>query len=733
VEALAATGKGGWIVAGRTTTGSVGGYDGRATLLGANGAKVWDYTYGGTNDDEFYAVETLADGTFALAGRTKTASIGGWDGWLVRVSADGVWMGESRFGGSEHDELVAVAVAANGDVVLAGGTGSSGAGLYDGWVVRADKAGAVVWKHSYGTVGTDVILDIVALPDGDFVVGGRWSDGTFGKCWIARLDGAGRTKWNWLSPGTQGLTHITRVQSQPDGTIAAVGTLGDAATVFRVDGAGRNATWAKMEANSPQPHHAWATADGGWWVAGSSETFAVVRTDAWGHFGCASAGKCAGLSHRSCQDQNPCTTGTCEPAKGCVQAQNTDPCDAGATCTAEDKCSGGMCQAGLPKLFSQVKGSAGNELFYSVQTTFDGRLVGCGIYGSASPWLVKWDAAGTTVGAVPLPSGAGAATGCYSSAEFADGRLALAIFRFDGTGALYVVDRNLSQVGTVPVTLNGAGTRIHRVKAVDNDELVLLGYAADLGVVVLRTDDSGKPLWSKKMGGKGDWAYGLATLPSGEFWVGMALGGTPHVARLGKDGNAKCKSNCSAASRDSSGRSPPSQTTVRWWPESRAQLAPAPRLPAASTRPATCCGRGRASHSTTPAGIALAGHTQAGASDQSRDGWLGALDAGGHLVWERKVGGDQGEVLFGLAALPSGGLVAVGYTTPASEDGWIIRTDAWGQLPCAVSGPCAKADFTSCDDGDGCTLDVCLPLGGCKHDPVQCGGGKVCKAGVCGL
>ncbi|MBM4345423.1 MAG: hypothetical protein FJ100_18785 [Deltaproteobacteria bacterium] len=747
VEALAATGKGGWIVAGRTTTGSAGGYDGRATLLGANGAKVWDYTYGGTNDDEFYAVETLADGTFALAGRTKTASKGGWDGWLVRVSADGVWMGESRFGGSEHDELVAVAAAADGDVVLAGGTGSSGAGTYDGWVVRADKAGSAVWKHSYGTVGTDVLLDIVALPDGDFAVGGRWSDGTVGKCWIARLDGAGRTRWNWLSPGTQGLTHITRVQSQPDGTIAALGTLGDAATVFRVDFAGRNATWSKMEANAPQPHHGWATADGGWWIAGSSETFAVVRTGAWGQFNCASAGKCAGLSHGSCQDQNPCTTGTCEPAKGCVQATNTDPCDAGASCTAGDKCGGGACQPGGPKLFDAVApGTAETEELLGTTLLRDGSFAVAG-RKSAYPWLLKLDVMGALLWQTPLLTPAHG--WCGSVAELADGRLAVACTVSDsGAAFLSLVDRLGVAITNVQLGLvqSEKGAAAMKLVTVGDDDLVIAAVQPSTGAFVTRTTANGAKVWSTAFGQNGDAATGLAVLKGGDVVVGLQLGGKVSLARLNPGGATTWQvpllddepANLSAVVA-----MPDGGAAASGWLDVSGKGTPfVARASASGTILWTWKGKvtgysvNAQAVAVTAGGIAVSGSTQADTTQQSIDGWLAGLTVDGHLMWERKLGGNDRDVLYGLNALPGGGLFAVGHTKSKGAggfDGWLIRTDAWGQLPCAVSGPCAKADFTSCDDSDGCTLDVCLPLGGCKHDPVVCGNGKECKAGVCGL
>jgi hypothetical protein len=56
-----------------------------------------------------------------------------------------------------------------------------------------------------------------------------------------------------------------------------------------------------------------------------------------------SAGKCVGGAPPSCDDANPCTTDTCDSVKGCVHADNTDPCNDNNACTTNDTCSGGTC------------------------------------------------------------------------------------------------------------------------------------------------------------------------------------------------------------------------------------------------------------------------------------------------------------------------------------------------------------------------------------------------------
>lgn len=59
-------------------------------------------------------------------------------------------------------------------------------------------------------------------------------------------------------------------------------------------------------------------------------------------------GACAAGTPVVCNDLEPCTTDSCDPASGCVNAANTLPCDDGDACTAGDICAAGACTPGGP-------------------------------------------------------------------------------------------------------------------------------------------------------------------------------------------------------------------------------------------------------------------------------------------------------------------------------------------------------------------------------------------------
>ena len=58
-------------------------------------------------------------------------------------------------------------------------------------------------------------------------------------------------------------------------------------------------------------------------------------------------GTCSGIE-LVCDDKNDCTDDSCDVEIGCVFAPNNAPCDDGSLCTVEDTCGDGACQPGEP-------------------------------------------------------------------------------------------------------------------------------------------------------------------------------------------------------------------------------------------------------------------------------------------------------------------------------------------------------------------------------------------------
>ncbi|MDK2983873.1 MAG: hypothetical protein PWP19_1351 [Thermococcaceae archaeon] len=63
--------------------------------------------------------------------------------WVLRLDADGNVKWQKTYGGRDGEGAHAIAIADNGDIIVAGYTSSFGAGLADVWVLRLDENGAM--------------------------------------------------------------------------------------------------------------------------------------------------------------------------------------------------------------------------------------------------------------------------------------------------------------------------------------------------------------------------------------------------------------------------------------------------------------------------------------------------------------------------------------------------------------------------------------------------------------
>ena len=95
--------------------------------------------------------------------------------WLLRLAPDGAVRWEKRYSGGKddrNDSLDSIVPAGDGGFFMAGSTESKSAGRKDGWLVRTDAEGTVLWDKNYGEQFDDEFTALTALTDGGVLVGG---------------------------------------------------------------------------------------------------------------------------------------------------------------------------------------------------------------------------------------------------------------------------------------------------------------------------------------------------------------------------------------------------------------------------------------------------------------------------------------------------------------------------------------------------------------------------------
>ena len=179
---------GNFLVYGTTTSpfpGVHGDYDAFIYKLNPNGKTIWKKVYGGTGNDDFWGVIQTDNGSFIAVGSTNSndgdviGNHGGDnDGWVVKLSANGNFQWQKCYGGSGDDKLTSVTKGSGNNFIVAGlsnsndGDVNSNHGDYDGWVVKSNNSGNILWSKCIGGSAYDEIYGISKVAGNYYVATG---------------------------------------------------------------------------------------------------------------------------------------------------------------------------------------------------------------------------------------------------------------------------------------------------------------------------------------------------------------------------------------------------------------------------------------------------------------------------------------------------------------------------------------------------------------------------------
>ncbi len=163
----------------------------------ALGQTGWSLAVGGPEEEKIHDMAPTADGGFVLAGSTGSFGAGGLDLYVLKFDAAGNLTWDAAYGGNAEDKAYAVVQTLDGGFAVAGYTDSFGFGQRDLWVLKLDGDGAVEWQKVYGGDSLDWAYDIIQTADGGYAVCGATY--TFGggrrDAWFLKLDASGAVVW----------------------------------------------------------------------------------------------------------------------------------------------------------------------------------------------------------------------------------------------------------------------------------------------------------------------------------------------------------------------------------------------------------------------------------------------------------------------------------------------------------------------------------------------------------
>ncbi len=156
-------------------------------------AAEWAETYGGTGIDWAYSIQQTSDGGYVVAGSTSSFGDTYGDVWILKLDSNGDIEWQKTYGGDDWDLANSIRQTSDGGYVVAGRTLSFGAGYRDVWILKLDSNGDIEWQKTYGGDNGETISSIQQTSDGGYVVAGV--TGSFGAglsdFWILKLDSNG--------------------------------------------------------------------------------------------------------------------------------------------------------------------------------------------------------------------------------------------------------------------------------------------------------------------------------------------------------------------------------------------------------------------------------------------------------------------------------------------------------------------------------------------------------------
>jgi len=285
---VAQTADDGYVVAGYTASFGAG-FDVYLVKTDASGDTIWTRTYGGVSGDFGYGVAQTVDGGFVIVGNTQSFGVGSDDIYLVKTDASGDTMWTRTFGGTDSDRGLSVVQAADSGYVITGCTRSSGAGNYDVWLIKTDASGDTFWTRTYGGSGDDEGLSVKQAADGGYIIVGITESFGAGDydVWLIKTDASGDTMWT-RTFGSVSVDVGRSVSSTADGGYIIAGeteSFGAGWTdvwLIKTDASG-DTIWTRTYGgtDSDEGRSGVQTADGGYAVTGLTESLGAGDYDVW--------------------------------------------------------------------------------------------------------------------------------------------------------------------------------------------------------------------------------------------------------------------------------------------------------------------------------------------------------------------------------------------------------------------------------------------------------------------
>lgn len=249
---------------------------------------VWNRTYGGKSEEKIHALAEAGNGYLLAVGETESDTEGGKDGLLLMVDfSTGEPIVEQKIGGKKDDVFKAIVQTYDGHFLIAGYTESSGNGKKDGWLVKVNDKGEMIWDLTFGGAKDDEFREMVMAEDQSIILSGYKDDRKSGDVWVIRL--LGQEKKYEKTYGNKEYESLQGMSKTKDGGVVLVGNTSNSSKrkngdiwVLKTRNNG-DTEWEKFfgEKNWEEALEVITTNDGNFAVAGLTSSMGKGELDYW--------------------------------------------------------------------------------------------------------------------------------------------------------------------------------------------------------------------------------------------------------------------------------------------------------------------------------------------------------------------------------------------------------------------------------------------------------------------
>ena len=247
----------------------------------------WDRTYGTASEEQARHMIQTSDSGYVIAGYNiewVPMREGGHDFWLVKTD---------MHGNTEWSQTYEVYIAAYSEPVIQtsdGGYAITGQGEgYDLWLIKTDALGNIEWARSYGGDDNYYAGSVIQTDDGGYAIAGKKGSFYAGEqdVWLAKTDASGNVEWDRTYGGSNNDIQYSLIQTS-DGGYAVAGATNSYgagsydAWLFKTDPTG-NIEWSEVYggAGGENAISLIETSEGGYALAGLTDSYGAGSDDFW--------------------------------------------------------------------------------------------------------------------------------------------------------------------------------------------------------------------------------------------------------------------------------------------------------------------------------------------------------------------------------------------------------------------------------------------------------------------